>query len=400
MYVAAIALVTLIFGWHNVKAQNDWAIGEWLINYAAGFVRRGLLGQIVLELARFTHIPIFVVVLAIEMLLYLTFFLCVLSLVRGLRWSLPLAAILLSPATLAFPILDPPAGFRKEDILFAGLALLVTILVFRRPRAVWLSVFLVLFTQFAVLSHEPLVLYLPYVFGAVFLAVPRLRRAVLICAAPALLSLVAAFVVSRHPGNAGSAAIICSSFGSRLGLPNEGVCGGAILYLSRDLGFARMDVVRLSRHYHYFVIYPIGLLLTAIPFLLLLRRLARNPAPRLRHELRVLLLTIVVACVTSAPLFVIATDWGRWISMHAICLMLLVLLVLGRERTAASKAVAEDTAAPQSPRRRAAGALALVLYATCWTLPGVGLYPGRFGYVDLVRYLTRYGSLTHARPSR
>ena len=395
LYLSVIALITVGFGWHNVRAANDWAIGEWLINYSAGFVRRGLFGEIVLRLAHLAHTPIFLTVLALQVLLYWSFFAFVLLLTRGLRWSLPLAAILFSPATLAFHILDPPAAFRKEDILFAGMALLVWLLVFRRPRPGMLVLLLIALTQFAVLSHEPLMLYLPYVFGAVFVATPRARRAATLCAVPAGLAVATALTVSHYPGTAETPRIICSSIGSTLLGPNAGVCGGAILYLSRNLDYARKDVVRVIASYHYFTLYPLTLLLTAGPFALLFWRLRRSGFSASRgRALRIVYVTTAVAWIMSLPLFFVATDWGRWIYMHAVCLMLLVLLLLHSAEAEPVKAREEAAAVSQSPRRFAA-ALALLVYATCWTLPGVGLFPGRFGYLSLVRYLTNYSHLPH-----
>jgi hypothetical protein len=41
----------------NLTYQASWTVGEWLINYAGGFVRRGLPGQVIYEISYGTGIP-------------------------------------------------------------------------------------------------------------------------------------------------------------------------------------------------------------------------------------------------------------------------------------------------------------------------------------------------------
>jgi hypothetical protein len=41
----------------NLTYQASWTVGEWLINYAGGFVRRGLPGQVIYEIYSGTGIP-------------------------------------------------------------------------------------------------------------------------------------------------------------------------------------------------------------------------------------------------------------------------------------------------------------------------------------------------------
>ena len=57
IYLLIYLLTLLIFSYfflfikHNVG--NDSTISEWLINYEGGFTKRGLIGQIAIELSRY-----------------------------------------------------------------------------------------------------------------------------------------------------------------------------------------------------------------------------------------------------------------------------------------------------------------------------------------------------------
>ena len=97
------------------------------------------------------------------------------------------------------------------------------------------------------------------------------------------------------------------------------------------------------------------------------------------------------------PLFVVARDWGRWLELHATCLLLLFLLLerLDSQTDVSGNALADPAGLTLTPP----GLLALALYATCWTLPAVGIFPGRFGYIDLARYLHAYRHKPHLSDS-
>ena len=52
---------------------NAWTIGEWLINYEGGFVRRGLFGSIIYKLSYGFNINPFLIVNIFSFLLFLSF---------------------------------------------------------------------------------------------------------------------------------------------------------------------------------------------------------------------------------------------------------------------------------------------------------------------------------------
>ena len=61
----SISLIKLVDNANNLDA---WEYGEWLINYENGFIRRGLIGEIIINFSNFTKINIqysFVAILTI-----------------------------------------------------------------------------------------------------------------------------------------------------------------------------------------------------------------------------------------------------------------------------------------------------------------------------------------------
>jgi hypothetical protein len=389
LYLLFVAAISTVYGFLNARRGSGWAIGEWLTNYSAGFIRRGLVGEVVLQLGHVSGIPLAWIVFGIQVAVYLTFLWCVYRLTDGLRWGWMVAAVLLSPATLGFIVLDPPNGFKKEILLFAVLAAVICLLLFARLRDWQMAVLLSAFGVILVLSHEPLLFYLPYIFAAVALHAGSMKRALRVAVWPAISCSIAAVSVLLHPGDRAMAEKICSSVGGVMGtmdVHDANVCGGALLWLEQPLAEAHRYVMAAVRLHHIFSLYGLLVIPTLLPAIAALIMLYRRDAAR--REVKIIAVCSAIAFAGSLAVFYSGRDWGRWLHIHAVCLMLLVLMVSRGER-----AGAEPPIRLRGSRRWAAWA-ALAIYATCWTLPAVDIYPARSGYYGLYRYLRGYGQ-TH-----
>jgi hypothetical protein len=366
---------------HNLRNRRDpWSIGEWLINYSGGFVRRGLPGEMFLGLMRLTGSTSYLWVCALQILVYCVFLVAVYRLAVGLRWSYALTALLLSPATTGFMILNFDQSMRKEILLFAGLAV-VCLPWFSRladwQAIAWLSVA----APAVVLSHESAVLYMPYLFAAVALQRGGLRQAVRLLALPALAAGAAAIEVAWHPGHLATAQSICASLGATLepfGSASKNICSGSISWLQMSFSSAHAYTMQWVHDNGYFRLYIPLSLLALLPAVLVLTALYRRG--HLRREVALIAGCAACSLAASLLLFYGGVDWGRWISMHVVCLMLLILTV--SRRTAVPDAAEEPRPEARRPARVAA-TLAVVLYATCWALPATGEGPSITGYIGL-----------------
>ncbi len=389
VYLLFVAIVSTVYGFLNARRGSGWAVGEWVTNYNAGFIRRGLVGEVVLLLGWVSGVRLAWIVLAIQVMVYLIFLSCVYRLTRELRWGWMVAALLLSPATLGFIVLDPPNGFKKEILLFAALALLICALLYARLPDWQMVVLMSVGSVVIVLSHEPLLFYLPYFFAAVAIKTESIVRAVKLVAMPAICCCIAMVAVLLHPGDRRMAEQICSSVGGKLGTfgaYDEGLCGGSILWLQQSLAQAHAYVMAAAWKHHSFLVYGLLAVPTLAPAIAALVMLYRREGAR--REVRTIAACSLIAIAGSLSIFYSGRDWGRWIHIHAVCLMLLLLMV------SRGKAAVEHSPVRLKGARRLAAAAALAIYATCWTLPAVDIYPARSGYYGLYRYVRGYGD-TH-----
>jgi len=381
-YLAFVAAFSIALGVRMTRSASPFIIGEWLINYSGGFVRRGLIGSFVLFFGHATGAALQWIVFPIQVITFLLFICCVYWLTKGIRWSLWMAAMLLSPATLAFTVMDSYAGFRKEFLLFAALALVICIVVSERLDDWQLSTLLSLMAVGLVLSHEALVVGFPYFFAAVAIQKGSAAKAIKVFYVPALLGGIALVAVMLHPGNRSIAEAICTSVGGTLA-PFDGstnICSGSIEWLQFTLREARSHIVPAIRDYHLVRLFSLLAIPTFTPIVVLLVLLYRRD--RLRREVVAVTACGVLSLVGTAFLFYSALDWGRWVHIQAICLMLMVLMV---DRRAGPSAVVR-----RSTWMRYAGAVILTIYATTWTLPSIGRDDARHGYLDVIHMLRSY----------
>ncbi len=396
-YFLFIGIATLVYGAFLARWSRTWIISDWLINYQAGFVRRGLPGELLFRLGHLIQVPPLWFVAPLTVLLYVFVLLAVRSLALASSGRLWILALLFSPATLSFPILDAEAGFRKEVIYLAALLGLVMLLRRGRLSPVAASAVIASSLAVAVFSHESLVCYAPYFFAALLVGGRTVGQAAAECAVPFALALGAAYLCSHHLGDLRTAAHICHSLGYPLIIREHGhqICdGGAIAYLGYSRAMARQEELAVVRDYHYLLIYPVLAALAVLPLVFGSLALARAElweavqpglAVETNRKLRLLWGSAALSILGSLVLFLFAVDWGRWIYLHVFSIGILLMFLDGQRRER-SDGVAEKGVGA-SPGRKLAAGLLLAVYATTWSLPHYAEETYRFGYLGLLRHV-------------
>ncbi|MGB6133127.1 MAG: hypothetical protein WBG54_15200 [Acidobacteriaceae bacterium] len=310
----------------------SWGTSEWMINYSAGFVRRGLGGAVLGEVLRLTGIrffPFWVVAGTLSFAGLCAYVLRITWRMRGPGlWRL---ALLLNPILLITAC--HYGTYARKDLVFVWATLLNVavcgqMLANARRSVAWRAVILLL--TFAgcgtvlALLHEGLLPFswLPINLAVCAYALRQLglrRRTVALLLVLGMAPAGAAVAgAALHHGNAQMARTICESWQSAAPvkcqeeeqMPPE----------VERLGWSLPRGIALAAPIApMFPLYPVLLILAGGLEILAIRILM--PAARLEH----LLATLLLAFVASLPLYVLGVDWGRWLALTGMCSLLVML---------------------------------------------------------------------------
>jgi hypothetical protein len=256
-------------------------------------------------------------------------------------------ALFISPAALPFEIYDPLGSGRKEIVLLAVFAIYVLADLLAPANEGqfwerWRFWFLLVALPILTLVHEGLFFFFPF-----FLAYEALKRGVrreemLMFGIPLSAAAVVFLTSAIYRGDSGISAAMCSSLRS-MSL-NPELCGGAIAALEHyDVYIDGWDLTRF-------------LMLGGLTFGPLLWY-ATRVLDSTRH--RRTALAIVLAMGFTLPLYVLSEDWGRW--MHIATMLILMIVIACKEGSV------------RLPRKHPALAIAsfvaACLYVIAWQLP-------------------------------
>jgi hypothetical protein len=321
LFCTALILHAHLLDWQ--AGGHAWKQGDWLINLADGPVRRGLAGEALVRFGDSTGLGPLAPLMLLQAVLLLVLFAASWGSLRPLLADSPIwALLLLSPAF--FPLFwagEPEGSLRKELLMFTSLALITAS--GRQPAAApALQACALILAAAGGFAHEVNVLLLP----AVLLAFALVRQhqghglaSTALIASPVITAGAAALAYAlAHPEAAPAA--VCQPLLDRGLSPH--ICTGAIDWLDRGNahGSAAYKAIFTSNGIYSF---PAAYLLVLLPIALFIHQ----------HSHR--RLTTAFALLTAlpfAPLYYVALDWGRWMSLHIVSLIFLfaVLRLTGR----------------------------------------------------------------------
>ena len=296
-----ISIVTYLGYFKGYDVNNKWTIGDWLINYNSGFIRRGLFGEMALY---FSDPKLFVFVFQIicYSLMSIFFFLSL----KKLNFPRGFTFISITPFLFLFPILDPQGGFRKEIIGIAILAfscwakLSLTIKVRKYIYFITLIIFPAL-----ILSHEILAIFLPLiVILKLDIKVSRIHNILSFLLLG--FSLLAFFLsLKGNPISAYDVGLICEPLNDFCNADAQ--MNGAISWLQNSSSIGYQMVVLTHSNIQFIVRYLITICLL-IPLVYIIRKPLYSSLSTISAKLLFLAFTIGLL-----SLHFIAIDYGRFL---------------------------------------------------------------------------------------
>jgi hypothetical protein len=327
-FVIAIFLIiafyfTVLGSYDGYINHNSWKIGDWLINYQGGFVRRGFMGEIIYHISNFSGYNLGVIVFLFQIIFYFLFFIFAYLTLINIKSLKAHWLLIFSPFLFYFQVFDVQGGFRKEIIFFAILAFVAWAAnKYETEKLERIFYIVLLLYPLVILSHEMLAIYLPYIIIVYLLKIP-LNKTKILYLVPLLSLSIITFIVTIL--NIGDQSIVTTIFNS-LDSAGYKVNGGAISALSLNLDDGLNSVKNGIENKNYMKIYSITIVLALLSFLPIsykLNKILNN---------KIISFLFLISIVGSIGLALIALDWGRFIYINLISIFLISLVILRDEK--------------------------------------------------------------------
>tara|TARA_B110000027_G_scaffold116415_1_gene127131 strand:+ start:542 stop:1711 length:1170 start_codon:yes stop_codon:yes gene_type:complete len=159
LYLSLACIFFLVF--HINEFPIKYVFTDWLINYEGGFVRRGLLGQIIFEISKLTNIEIKSITLFFQISIYLAYFFLFYLLLSKRKINFFWLLIIFSPISFLYPIAELEALGRK-DIFVISFFLIFSMINCKNINI--LLLFFILLFSLSTLIHEITIFYIFHYF--------------------------------------------------------------------------------------------------------------------------------------------------------------------------------------------------------------------------------------------
>ena len=308
----AVFFALLFYIVHYDSSLGKWIYGDWVINYSAGFVRRGLSGEIILFISTLFNLSPPTITSLIK--IFFLFFSFIYFYKKTNNYTVFL--ILFSPILLGFYIFDPTATGRKEILLFGIYAIYLLI---EKP-SILIEIFYIFILSIFLFIYEGLVFFYFFPILSIFLNNLEKNRneyyktyiTTILLSFPIIISFI--IIYKFNPVPFLSQPEICKSLGEWQ--PIDCTTTGAINGLGDEMPGIQIPYIRQFFFYWTIVI----LSLVILPKFSKIKYI--NILPNLKINFYYL---FIIGFLISFILSYYAFDWGRWIAINNVCFFMFLL---------------------------------------------------------------------------
>ena len=311
LVVAFIFQISKFYSFY--EEYSDWQYADWIINYQGGFIRRGLVGELLFKVHTFSLINLDILVLCFVIFLYIILTIVLIKSLNFLDSSKIDILIFLSPGFFLYPIMNSELIGRKEILLFISLGLIVFFEKCLKDKYLLTTIILAIFV--CSLTHSGLLFYSPYLIFLYFLIrFDRNKKINLLEICLIIVSLIT--IISLIYFNQGSkiqVVDICNSVKDYV--KNDCVNRGQFLWLYAPISEHMNITLKFKTNLKdYFTIYFSSLMLVFLFFSLKLKSAKFNTNNEYLNRTSPLFIFFLLFLFTF-PIYLLGLDWGRFISM-------------------------------------------------------------------------------------
>ena len=321
-YLAIYLIILLLFSYFFlfIKHQvgNDSTISEWLINYEGGFTKRGIIGQLIIELSRIFNFNLRFSIFLMQSITCTIYFILIFNLIKNLKSERIIILSIFTPIFILYPVAEIEVLARKEIIIFSLYLLYLLV----PQNSIWKTFSFIIFTSISMLIWEPVIFFFPIFF--ILEIIEKNIENHNINFLKILISFVPSFILASiyifDPLNETEWNIMASVLKSEF---NQNC------YMSCSLLKTKSSIIQqfegnygrysLEVFIRYFLIIVIGFYPL---FILIKNSKINNNNLILIKNFSSLYKVLVLSLVPVILLFAMGFDWGRWVNISYVFLFI------------------------------------------------------------------------------
>ena len=327
-YLFFYFLILLSFSYFYlfIKHQvgNDSTISEWLINYEGGFTKRGIVGQLAIELSRFFKTNLRWIIFLLQSFTVTVYFFLLFNLLKKLNYERVIILSIFTPIFILYPVAEIEVLARKEIIVFS--LFLIYLLV---PRYSNFKIFsLAIFLFLATLIWEPIIFFFPLIllFEIIENNIETFDSNFFKIILSFVPSLIVALIIIFDPLTDNEHELMALILKNEFDQDCYMSCGRL-----RSLSTIIQQFQENNERYsiQVFIRYPIIILIGFFPLVVLLNNSRlKNEKLFLFKNLKKPIHVFYIACLPITVLFAMGFDWGRWVNIFYVVSALIYFQLL------------------------------------------------------------------------
>ena len=312
IYLSLISVLSIYYlmAVNIVSTYN--AMTEWVINYQGGFVRRGLIGEIVYQISIFFDLNLRFCFLILQSFLYLIYYYFIYKLFEDLKANYLIILAIFSPIFLIFPIAELEAIGRKEVLIFLSLIFIINLYLKYKSNNLIVFTISIIF-PILLLNFEASVFYSFFFISLIFITIKKINLLnILKLFTLSLPSLVVICVIYFNPHLPSETAKMCAEL-ERIGEK----CGLAAAFISQTIDHHMAEVNWKYTHVlRYFFIFVFGF----GPLMILAANSKFDETKVNKFILKLpFIYHFLILIIPTLIMFIVAVDSGRWTHMSYSC---------------------------------------------------------------------------------
>ena len=308
IYVSSLFLFGIFWLYIKHNVGNDSTISEWFVNYQGGFTRRGFIGEICFQIAKYFDLRLRFVIFLFQSFIYSIFLILIYRFFRNIPTNLIIILSIFTPIFLLYPIADIEVLARKETFVF--ISFLIFLNISNSNYSSNLPLYYVFFVlPIICLIWEPVAFFFPFIAAVLVIRlnnekVIKLLSKIIICFIPALVAFLITATVIISPENH----LIMEHSIESMGEECYSSCG--LFKYKASIASQFTNTYQVYKH-EYFVRYFLIVLVGFAPFILLSLNTKLKRKVLFFQYFNNLFYPILIILSPVVIMFAAMVDWGR-----------------------------------------------------------------------------------------